>query len=114
MHTLESSHLKAVVLIGLLLTGGAITWFVAAGASRSDGGYYPIGTPASSSQSSPGEPTIGSMAPDFRLTDVNTGQRVSMAALRGRPVWINFWATWCPPCKAELPRIKQEYDKYKG
>lgn len=55
----------------------------------------------------------GSPAPDFELAEVTTGEPVSLSSLRGRPVWINFWATWCPPCKAELPRMKQVYDKYK-
>jgi cytochrome c biogenesis protein CcmG/thiol:disulfide interchange protein DsbE len=57
---------------------------------------------------------VGALAPDFELTNVNTGQSVTLSSFRGRPVWVNFWATWCPPCKAELPIIKQKYDKYKG
>lgn len=61
-----------------------------------------------------GGPKVGSLAPDFALTDVRTGQAFTLASLRGRPVWINFWATWCPPCKTELPIMKQKYDKYKA
>lgn len=53
-------------------------------------------------------------APDFELSDVTTGQPLRLSALRGQPVWINFWATWCPPCKEELPRMKAQYDKYRG
>lgn len=56
---------------------------------------------------------VGSQAPDFDLTDVGTGQSVKLSALRGRPVWINFWATWCPSCKTELPRMQAKYSKYK-
>src|SRR5262249_4169544 len=43
------------------------------------------------------ELTVGSLAPDFELPDVTTGRPVRLSSLRGRPVWVNFWATWCPP-----------------
>jgi cytochrome c biogenesis protein CcmG/thiol:disulfide interchange protein DsbE len=59
-------------------------------------------------------PRVGMRAPDFQLTDVNTGRPIQLAALRGRPVWINFWATWCEECKAELPTMKRLYDQYKS
>jgi thiol-disulfide isomerase/thioredoxin len=52
-------------------------------------------------------PAVGSLAPDFDLVDAITGQRVRLSALRGKPVWINFWATWCEACKTEMPRIEK-------
>lgn len=55
---------------------------------------------------------VGSPAPDFALFDLD-GHRVSLAALKGKPVLINFWATWCGPCRDELPLIKQEYLAHK-
>ncbi len=48
---------------------------------------------------------IGSLAPDFQLNDLN-GQPVSLSDFRGRPVLVNFWASWCPPCRAEMPFIQ--------
>lgn len=46
---------------------------------------------------------IGSTAPDFTLTD---GQKtVQLSQLRGKPVLLNFWATWCPPCVQEVPDL---------
>lgn len=51
---------------------------------------------------------VGKPAPDFTLTDLS-GHTVSLAALKGRPVLISFWATWCGPCRAELPLIRDEY-----
>jgi len=47
-------------------------------------------------------------APAFRLKDLD-GQPVSLSDLKGKPVLINFWATWCVPCRNELPLIRDEY-----
>lgn len=46
----------------------------------------------------------GSTAPDFILKDP-AGRDVSLASLRGKVVFLNFWATWCPPCKEEIPSM---------
>jgi cytochrome c biogenesis protein CcmG, thiol:disulfide interchange protein DsbE len=51
-------------------------------------------------------------APDFTLPDLN-GARVSLAQFRGQPVVINFWATWCPPCREEIPRLVEAYQREK-
>ncbi len=56
---------------------------------------------------------VGVEAPDFELADISTGDPVKLSALRGRPVWINFWATWCPSCKTELPRMQSKFSKYR-
>ena len=50
-------------------------------------------------------PRIGSPAPDFTITDA--GQTVSLSQFRGKPVVLNFWATWCPPCVEEMPSLVQ-------
>jgi len=50
----------------------------------------------------------GKPAPNFTLTDID-GHRVSLAQLKGKPVLISFWATWCVPCRDELPLIRDEY-----
>lgn len=42
-----------------------------------------------------------------------TGQRVSLADYRGKVVMLNFWATWCPPCRAEMPGIESVYEQYR-
>ena len=57
-----------------------------------------------SGSAKPDAPRIGSVAPNFTATDLN-GNAVSLAGSRGRPVILNFWATWCVPCKAEMPAI---------
>lgn len=48
---------------------------------------------------------------DFVLTDMH-GQRVSLAAFKGKALVINFWATWCPPCKGEIPALVELQKKY--
>jgi peroxiredoxin len=45
----------------------------------------------------------GQPAPDFQLVDVATGKTVKLSDYRGKAVLLNFWATWCPPCKIEIP-----------
>lgn len=49
---------------------------------------------------------VGSPAPDFTLEDVN-GKKVSLSQFRGKVVVLNFWATWCPPCRAEMPSMEK-------
>ncbi len=57
---------------------------------------------------------VGAIAPDFDLVDVSTGAPVRLSSMLGKPVWINFWATWCPSCATELPLMQSMYEKYKG
>jgi peroxiredoxin len=60
----------------------------------------------------PPSPQAGFAAPDFTLETLE-GETVSLAELRGQAILVNFWATWCPPCRAEMPAIQQVYDKYR-
>jgi cytochrome c biogenesis protein CcmG/thiol:disulfide interchange protein DsbE len=52
------------------------------------------------------------MAPDFALTDLN-GNTLSLSDFEGKVLFLNFWATWCPPCRAEIPDFIEVYDEYK-
>ncbi len=49
--------------------------------------------------------TVGAEAPDFELAD-KKGNKVKLSSLRGKPVLLNFWATWCAPCVEEMPSIE--------
>ena len=57
-------------------------------------------------------PEVGRLAPSFTLIDLE-GNQVSLSDFRGETVFVNFWATWCPPCRAEMPDIEAVYQEYK-
>ncbi|MCB0191547.1 MAG: TlpA family protein disulfide reductase [Anaerolineae bacterium] len=54
---------------------------------------------------------VGQIAPDFTLLTLN-GDTLTLSGLRGRPVLINFWASWCAPCRIEMPTLVRVYKKY--
>jgi peroxiredoxin len=55
----------------------------------------------------------GSRAPEFRALDINSGDSVSLSDYRGRVTLVNIWATWCGPCRAEMPSMQQAYSQLK-
>ena len=68
-------------------------------------------TGASTSGSIPA-PQAGFAAPNFTLKTPD-GTSYTLADLRGQAVLVNLWATWCPPCRAEMPAIERMYEEYK-
>jgi peroxiredoxin len=92
------TSLRRLVSALILLLG--LTWiFVSADRS----GISSLGTTAA--------PQQGFLAPDFELT-TTTGKTIRLSDLRGQAVLVNLWATWCPPCRAEMPAIEKVYNEY--
>ena len=75
------------------------TLFVAAGLS-----FFAVGSLASSDM-------IGQKAPDFALKS-STGENLRLSEYRGEVVMLNFWATWCGPCRQEMPLLDDLYNRY--
>ncbi len=63
-------------------------------------------------QSTP--PKIGGPAPNFSSKRVDTAGTLNLASLRGRPVVLNFWASWCEPCKGEAKTLEEAWQRYRS
>jgi peroxiredoxin len=62
-------------------------------------------------------PRVGEVAPDLQAYRLNASlepELVSLSEYRGQAVWLNFWASWCQPCRAELPDLKEAYGQLAG
>jgi thiol-disulfide isomerase/thioredoxin len=59
-------------------------------------------------------PLIGQPAPDFTMKLLGTGEEVSLSDYRGKPVMVDFWATWCPPCRLEMPWLESVYEAHRS
>ncbi len=55
-------------------------------------------------------PSVGEEAPEIVTFDTS-GNIVQLSSFRGQPVWLNFWGSWCPPCRAEFPDIQAAYEE---
>jgi cytochrome c biogenesis protein CcmG/thiol:disulfide interchange protein DsbE len=93
----------ATVLVGALIAG-AVYFFDRPGEANSQ-----TVTLTASAQGS--EPKIGKPAPDFVLT-MTDGTKQQLSSFKGKPVWVSFWASWCPPCRAENPDIQDVYNEH--
>ncbi len=92
-------------IAAVLLVAGAIlllAWYVAGREGLSTVGEGGINTSLL--------PKVGEEAPDFVAISPE-GEIVHLSDFRGQPVWLNFWGSWCPPCRAEMPDIQTAYEE---
>ena len=94
---------KSLILLGLGLLIGASLGLVFSWLEETGSAIFQ-GMTAYSENAGP--PRIGKLAPDFELLDLD-GKPIRLSHLKGQPVMINFWATWCPPCREEIPLIEE-------
>jgi cytochrome c biogenesis protein CcmG/thiol:disulfide interchange protein DsbE len=91
---------QRIILYILTLIAGA-AWIVL--------GANQTGTTATSDSAAP---HTGFSAPDFTLKTPD-GETYTLSEFRGQAILVNLWATWCPPCRAEMPAIEKIYQEYK-
>ena len=112
--------LRGVIAAMMLMVVAGVLFYVRVRDNGADSGPTLAGAPTRTTTELPesdlgpidgGPPLIGQPAPDFALRDLD-GAVVKLSDLRGKVVWINFWATWCRPCKKELPDIQALSDEY--
>ena len=103
----------SVALIALLLLLAA----VACDADKTPAGDQQGPAPVTQGEPSAGAPAPETAAPsvsslpDFEVLDKD-GNTVKLSDFYGKPILLNFWATWCPPCKAEMPDLQEAYETY--
>src|SRR5438132_8709201 len=98
--------LPITVLLALVLSAGLLGCDTAPESVAT--GNASVGTPPVLTEA----PRVGHLAPDFVLTTLD-GREVHLSDYRGHVLFLNFWATWCGPCKVELPAIERLYCEYR-
>src|SRR5450756_501266 len=103
---LAAGRLRTLLVLAVAaILVGVVAWVVD---KPSDDGVTLL--PGGAAAGSP--PRAGNVPPDFQATAVD-GTAVSMAALKGKPTWLTFGASWCPDCRAEATDLQATYAKYK-
>ncbi|MCS6989043.1 MAG: TlpA family protein disulfide reductase [Chloroherpetonaceae bacterium] len=93
--------MKPIFALSLALAIGASSVFLPPSSKSSDASLNAVAT------------TDGKAAPDFSLTTTD-GKPLKLSDYKGKGVIVNFWATWCPPCRAEIPDMMELQKEYEG
>ena len=98
---MKTSILKHWTLFSITLLAASAIWI-----------WFSRVDPSHASAAETSAPHKGFLAPDFSLSTIE-GEIITLSDLRGHPVLINLWTSWCPPCKAEMPALERVYREYK-
>jgi thiol-disulfide isomerase/thioredoxin len=98
---MSRTPLSSWIFISILLLSIGIVWI-----------WFSAAPPGTTTQGDIPAPQKGFLAPDFQLETFDH-ETYRLSDLRGKPVLINFWASWCPPCRSEMPAIQKVYDEYR-
>jgi cytochrome c biogenesis protein CcmG, thiol:disulfide interchange protein DsbE len=91
---------RAGLYVGLALAIVLGAWYI--------GGQQNFGSIGKAGMNTQLLPKVGTEAPNFTVTDL-LGHKVSLSDFKGQPVWLTFWGSWCPPCRAEMPDMVEAY-----
>jgi thiol-disulfide isomerase/thioredoxin len=111
MQVSKSVNINKKTSVFLCVLCGGITFLLLAACG--DNGAVTGVTPETGGEPQTEIVKVGRAAPDFAATDAN-GQTVKLSDFKGKPVMVNFWATWCAPCQYEMPELKAAYQQYQG
>ncbi len=95
----------------MVLSLSAFALAACGGGNASSGGGN---TPADDKGGGGNHPLVGSPAPDFSLDSVNGQGKISIKGMEGKVLIVDFWATWCEPCKKSFPKLQELNVKYKA
>ena len=102
----RNTKILSAIAVAVLLLGIGLIAFV--NQTRSTANPY-----ADNVDRSIGTVPAGKVAADFQLRDLQ-GRTISLSSLRGKVVFLNVWATWCAPCREEMPSIESLYEEFKN
>jgi DsbE subfamily thiol:disulfide oxidoreductase len=113
LRTALSQYPYVGLVLGILLLVGAV-WLMEGGRleTTSSDTAADAGVVSLTGIQGVATPRLGEPAPSFSLVSVD-GSTTSLADLRGRPVLLNFWASWCPPCRGEMPDLDRVAGEYR-
>lgn len=106
----SNARILSAIALGAFLIGIGLISFVNLSSRRTSGSSEVQSGSAPSRQSTV---AAGKLAANFTLKDLN-GAPISLASLRGKVVFLNIWATWCAPCREEMPSIESLYNAFKA